>query len=62
VNFSVNFDSVEKRQIAQRTVQLRGQNRLKIYDLLHLIIEPHTQSIWCNNLEVFHAVNGMSHY
>ena len=57
----IENDLVEQRQIAQGTVQLAGQDGLKVYGLFRAVIELDEERVWGDDIESDHAVSGMDH-
>jgi hypothetical protein len=61
VHLSVNPYSIEESQILERTIKFSRQYRLKVDDLLGVVIEPHFESIGPYNLEGVNSMDGMTH-
>lgn len=62
VHLWIERDLVEQRQIAQRTVQLAGQDGPKIYGLFCAVIELDAKCVWGNDLKSDHAVDWMAQH
>lgn len=60
-HFGVESHLVEKRQVAEGTVNFSMQDRLEVNGLFGVVVEFHPQSVGGNNLKFGNMINGMFH-
>jgi len=61
MHFSVERNSVKKRQIAKWPIKLSPQNRQKIDDLPRRVIEVDPNGVGRNNFEAFNTADQVFH-
>lgn len=50
MHFGVDSHLIEKRKVAQRTEELTGEDRAKIYHLFRVVVESHAEGISLHDL------------
>jgi len=61
VNFRIDANLIEQRQVTERPIEFAGQDRVKVNSLLRVVVKAHAQDVGCDDLECLNSIDGMNH-
>jgi len=62
VNFRIDANLIEQRQVLERPIEFPAENGVKINDLLSGIVKAHAQDMRRDDLERCNSIDGTNHY